>query len=341
LVDQQQIVGVLRRAGERVISIPEQVAGAERVVVTHVAVHKGQRISGGTLLATVSGRPMIVLRGAFGSYRDLNPGDTGDDVRQLQRALPARYPVAVTGTFDRQTRQAVRELYAAVGGTPINAVADGPGSPEQGSSGKAPKRDPDAIMIPLGELIFLSQLPATVGAVSARVGATGGTSLLTLVSGGWLVTAQLTSSQLQYLTALPPTAALSLPDGQRVELVSAEPAATRTPGLSGTSGPAGNATFAVDGAAPGGLGAATTVRVRRSTSPVDALVVPASALWTSAAGQVSVTVVEGGGRSRTRRDVPVTVLVSLAGENAVRAVGGSGAGLAVGMRVLVGIGDGP
>ena len=62
---------------------------------------------------TVSGRPVFVLQGATPMYRDLGPGDSGEDVRQLERAL-VRFGYRageVDGRYDAATAAAVARMY--------------------------------------------------------------------------------------------------------------------------------------------------------------------------------------------------------------------------------------
>jgi peptidoglycan hydrolase-like protein with peptidoglycan-binding domain len=69
----------------------------------------------------VSGRPVFVLRGATPMHRDIGPGDSGQDVRQLEAAL-ARFgyaPGSVDGRYDSSTAAAVAQLYRARDAAPF------------------------------------------------------------------------------------------------------------------------------------------------------------------------------------------------------------------------------
>jgi hypothetical protein len=69
----------------------------------------------------VSGRPVFVLRGATPMHPDIGPGDSGQDVRQLESAL-ARFgynPGSVDGRYDRSTAAAVAQLYRARDAAPF------------------------------------------------------------------------------------------------------------------------------------------------------------------------------------------------------------------------------
>ena len=62
---------------------------------------------------SVSGRPVFVLRGAQPSHRDMRPGSSGPDVRQLETAL-ARMgfsPGPVDGRYDGATARRRRGWY--------------------------------------------------------------------------------------------------------------------------------------------------------------------------------------------------------------------------------------
>ena len=70
---------------------------------------------------TVSGRPVFVLQGATPMHRDIGPGDSGEDVRQLERAL-TRFgysPGAIDGTYDGSTAAAVAQMYRASDAAPF------------------------------------------------------------------------------------------------------------------------------------------------------------------------------------------------------------------------------
>lgn len=90
--------------------------GAERAILTAVFVTPGQELQPGTVLAEVSGRPLVALPGGFPAYRDLRPGDAGRDVTQMQKALSQLgHKVASTATFDSATKSALLSLYRKIG----------------------------------------------------------------------------------------------------------------------------------------------------------------------------------------------------------------------------------
>lgn len=92
-------------------------SGASSAIVSAVRVRAGQTVKPGKVLLEVSGRPLIVLRGAVPAYRDLKPGDQGADVRQLQTALASLgyFTGTVNGSFGASTKTAITRMYDALG----------------------------------------------------------------------------------------------------------------------------------------------------------------------------------------------------------------------------------
>jgi len=71
----------------------------------------------GEVILSASGRPVFVLSGAAPAFRDMAPGASGADVRQLEEAL-ARLgfnPGTVDGNYDQKTSAAVERLYQKAG----------------------------------------------------------------------------------------------------------------------------------------------------------------------------------------------------------------------------------
>ncbi|ROO50643.1 putative peptidoglycan binding protein [Micromonospora sp. Llam0] len=96
---------------------PVAAQGADALVVTGVHTSVGAPVTPGSVLVEVSGRPLIALPGSVPAYRDLRPGDEGDDVAQLQSALQelSYYSGAVDGHFGAATKNAVARLYGQLG----------------------------------------------------------------------------------------------------------------------------------------------------------------------------------------------------------------------------------
>ncbi|MFJ6937220.1 peptidoglycan-binding protein [Streptomyces sp. NPDC101132] len=111
-------------AGQSVAVAPQ---GEGRPVVTRLPFAPGAPVTAGRVVAEVSGRPVVALRGALPVYRDLRPGATGDDVAQLQDALrelghgTGRDP---RGRFGPGTKTALTALYRALGYPPLPAAPD-------------------------------------------------------------------------------------------------------------------------------------------------------------------------------------------------------------------------
>ena len=87
---------------------------------------RGDQLEEGDVLLTVSGRPVFVLQGDIPVYRDLFPGLTGEDVRQLEAALKRlRFdPGPVDGVFDEQTTAAVADWYSSAGYVSFTATGE-------------------------------------------------------------------------------------------------------------------------------------------------------------------------------------------------------------------------
>jgi hypothetical protein len=89
--------------------------------VTSSSCTAGEAVTSGTSTFGVDGVPLINLATATPLWRDLGPGDTGEDVRALQTELTRLgHPTPVTGTLDRSTLDAYARLAAT-----LNAPATG------------------------------------------------------------------------------------------------------------------------------------------------------------------------------------------------------------------------
>jgi peptidoglycan hydrolase-like protein with peptidoglycan-binding domain len=94
-------------------------------VISTLPVRNAQ-LQEGDVMLTASGRPVFVLQGEVPTYRDLAPGLSGDDVRQLETGLKRLGfdPGPVDGTYDEQTSTAVADWYAAAGFEPFGPTAE-------------------------------------------------------------------------------------------------------------------------------------------------------------------------------------------------------------------------
>lgn len=203
---------------------PPQLLGNMTPVVTRVAVKRNGRVSGGTLIADVSGRPVFVLPGNFPMYRPLTEGMTGPDVAEFQAGLiKAGYGVSdATGKFGESTAAALRDLYAAYGYTmtssssPSGSTSFSPSTSPSAPTSPSPSPSPSVSAsqalsvgqvptIPIGEIAFVRSLPATVVTVNTPVGS--------IQAGGAIVT--LSSGHLDFHAALPAVSAGQVRLGMR------------------------------------------------------------------------------------------------------------------------------
>ena len=75
----------------------------------------------GDIILTASGRPLFIIQGKLPVYRDLSPGISGEDVRQLEEGLERLgfSPGPIDGIYDEQTDAAVAEWYQSKGWEPF------------------------------------------------------------------------------------------------------------------------------------------------------------------------------------------------------------------------------
>ena len=87
---------------------------------------RNTQIEEGGILFTASGRPMFALGGKVPAYRDLVPGISGDDVRQLEQGLKRLGfdPGPIDGSYDQQTSAAVAKWYKSKGWEPFGPTRE-------------------------------------------------------------------------------------------------------------------------------------------------------------------------------------------------------------------------
>jgi peptidoglycan hydrolase-like protein with peptidoglycan-binding domain len=97
--------------------------GGTSDIVTRAPRARG-KLGPGDVAMTVDGRPVFVLPGTIPMHRDLRPGDRGQDVLQLERALRGLglAPGAVDGRYDAATGSAVAAFYLRGGWDPFGAT---------------------------------------------------------------------------------------------------------------------------------------------------------------------------------------------------------------------------
>lgn len=325
------------------------------LVVTRLGVAAGRTVQNGTVVAEVSERPVFVLLGAFPAYRDLIPGLTGDDVRQLQHALGALGYDSwdKPGYFGRGTAVAVQRFYRSIGYAPALVdeafsppTATAAPAPRTGSAGHGPIASPRPtassssssssssapsgpfVMVPKSEVAFLPTLPANLSKVSGGVGSKVTTDFLTFTTGDVAVTGKLSPSDASLIRSGQPVAILDEVSGLQAEGVvgtvgqQVKPADGSDPYIAVSV----NATKALP-ASVAGADVRITVTSVSTDGPV--LAVPEAAISARADGRSFVTRVSTSGQTQVEVTPGVTAdgLVEITVE---------GAGLAEGDQVVTG-----
>lgn len=77
----------------------------------------GSELAEGSVMYEISGRPTFVFQGELPLFRDLRPGDDGEDIAQFQEALvrSGYSPGPIDGIYGSQTQAAVEALYRDAG----------------------------------------------------------------------------------------------------------------------------------------------------------------------------------------------------------------------------------
>ncbi len=145
----------------------------------------GSLIEEGDVLLSISGRPVFALEGAQPSYRDLGPGMTGQDVKQLEAALSRAgfHPGPADGRFDAATAEAVRSLYLRHGFQPIVATDAQLAAALPREAGMVEGASPSAgVQVPSDEVAFVPATPLRVTKTPGSVGAGPSGPLVTVTS---------------------------------------------------------------------------------------------------------------------------------------------------------------
>jgi peptidoglycan hydrolase-like protein with peptidoglycan-binding domain len=288
-------------------------------IVTRVFARKGSYVGQGTVMFEVAGQPFFLLQGSVPAYRSLQPGESGQDVTQLQDDLETMgFSVGgdTSGYFGPGTAAAISAFYQSIG-YQAQKITDGP----KASHGA---------YIPLSEYAFVPRLPAMVVTLGATVGKTIGSGP-TLALGNPVLKGQLN----------PGNAKLVRP-GMRVTIT--EPGTGAT--VDGQVTSVSNST-ASTASISGGLYVAVGVRVdqplpmslvgqdvsltitsARSAGPV--LAVPEAAVYAGADGGTYVTKLAGKNR------VKVPVRVGMSGNGLLQVTPRVPGALAAGDQVVTG-----
>jgi len=176
--------GTAHYGSPRTVSVTSSKLKAGPRVVTSLPA-TGAVIKQGDAVLTISGRPVFLFDGAQPTYRDLGPGLSGTDVRQLERALERAgfSPGRDDGMYDDATGRAVADLYREHGFEPITATraqiaALHPVQADLVDGGPAS----GGVQLPADEVVFLPGLPLRVTKVAARLGAAPGRDLVTVTN---------------------------------------------------------------------------------------------------------------------------------------------------------------
>ena len=113
--------GDVRFGDPKPVVLPPSALKANLGNLVTLAATKGQEIEPGQRVLEVAGRPVLALVGSTPAYRDLRPGDQGDDVRQLEDGLSKLGfgPGPVDGRYDDATERGVEAWYRSVGYEPF------------------------------------------------------------------------------------------------------------------------------------------------------------------------------------------------------------------------------
>ncbi|RRC95226.1 peptidoglycan-binding domain-containing protein [Schaalia canis] len=174
LVERTTMKASARRSGERKFTLLK--AGATSVI-TSQGIQQGQELRSGAVITWINDRPLIALSGGFPLYRDLGPGDSGEDVRMIQKALQGLgYDLSPDGHFGAWTAACIQDLYSENGAKapqrekkpepPTSEVA--PDSAQSASAAPrpaAPTKVEKETYLPASEILVIPGLPAHVNAV--------------------------------------------------------------------------------------------------------------------------------------------------------------------------------
>ncbi len=274
--------------------IPFTPVSTEQVsVVTKAGVAKGDVLSESSLLMEVSGRPVFLLEGTIPPYRDLQRGDWGADVQQLNASLTRLGYLSgtETDTYTAETAAALSALY-------LNAGYSPPGVDVR----------PDEVTEPmartafarLGELAYAPFLPAVVSqATGVRPGDAPSEAAITLAGGGQVVVAEFESSP----ESAPEVGDTAVIDSELSNL-NVRGVVARVKKIQGDTGTTTQVVIRPQGSlADAQLGDDVRVRIIVRKEPGRLLTVPLSGIWTASDGQSFVTLVTDDGDTQ---DIGVT-----------------------------------
>nr|WP_296067588.1 efflux RND transporter periplasmic adaptor subunit [uncultured Actinoplanes sp.] len=302
------------------------VLGDGRSVLSRRTVKAGDRVEPGTVLAEISGRPVIALSGIVPPYRDIHAGMKGSDVEQLQSAM-RELGYAITdrpGIFGASTERAVRRMYVARDyDPPLDQPR--PPRPSAGPAAEATPAPPE-VYLPMSEVYYVKSLPARVSTIKAGLGAEVHDTVLTLSVGDIVVRGVLAAAERDLVKVGMPVQILDETTGRKAGGRVASIGALRQ----GDGSKAGHPiTVSATKALPSDFtGEDVRLTVTAATTGKAVLVVPVSAVFSAADGSTRVLLAPDDGRRK-----PVTVRTGATSGGFVEV---SGDGLAEGDRVVVG-----
>ena len=175
--------------GSPIIATSRSIAGTATAVAT-----EGSTVGNGEPIVQVDQEPIVVLLGDIPAYRTLSQGDSGSDVRQLEKALDALgfagSGLTVDGDFDDQTTLAVVAFQTSVGARPDGVVN-------------------------LGDVVFLPE-PIRIGTALVSVGdiVANGTPLVSTSASSTTVSVELATDD-QDLVEVGDAVIVEMPDDSR------------------------------------------------------------------------------------------------------------------------------
>ncbi|WP_055586389.1 efflux RND transporter periplasmic adaptor subunit [Streptacidiphilus griseoplanus] len=292
LVNTQQVDGTLGYAGST--TVKGQLAG----IVTGLP-GIGSTVSRGGTLYSVDGTPVVLLYGSIPAYRDLKPGDSGADVRQLESNLQAL-------GYDGFT---VGDRYTNAFAQAVERWQKNLGLPAAERTGT----------VTLGSVVYATGA-LRIGTHNASVGDSvgPGAPVVTGTSSHRQVHVDL-NIDYQSLAAKNAKVTVQLPNGTTVNgtITSVGTTVTTTPG---TGGNPSTSTIGVDialaDADTGGYSAAPVTVNLQSAEKKDVLTVPITALLALSEGGYGVQVTGADGRSTI-----VTVTLGMFADGRVEVTG--------------------
>ncbi|MFI5680905.1 peptidoglycan-binding protein [Streptomyces cellulosae] len=328
--------------------------GGSAPVLTRKLTHVGDTVKAAQPLVEFSGRPVYVLPGRIPVYRDMLPGESGDDIAQLQSALAGLglYDGGDTrGRFGTATEKAVVALYRRMGYPVPVTGGSGTGRADPSADGTDRTQAANGPFVPSSEMAFASSVPVRVVGLPTAVGDKVSGPVVSLATGGLRLTGYLDPSYgglvKEGMKARISAESLGLTASGTVASVGA----LVTPGdKAGSQASDGSASDQGSGGLPnGGVpylplqvtrtgtwdnrldGQNVRITITAAATTGAVLTVPEAAINAGADARTSVTVLRPDG---SQHPVPVTVGVSADGKVQVSPVGK--ARLQAGDRVVVG-----